>query len=652
MNTLRLIRIVALVGILRWTAVEAAVSLPEVFSDHMVLQQGQINPIWGWASPNETVVIEIGDQRHTVVADERGQWRAELEPLRVGGPYILEVRGPNLLRIEDVLVGEVWFTSGQSNMRFPVSATTSAAETIASSRCEDIRFFQVAQHSALEPVDHNPSKWRVCSASTVGGFSAVAYFFGKRLQEALGVPVGLIDASWGGTSAEEWTRRDELDSDPMFRAILERWERAGASARHFFTGDLQVEIELDDLVFLPKDSREPPLILDDFEDGDFVTRLFGRWLAPDPRPWGHRSLTVREGEDGSLRLVSRFRPGGAVQARVDYGPGRYVDLSRYGAIRFRCRGYGHLKFHSLQPDVDDWDNFAAGLIHLTPEWRTHTIRFEDLSQAGWGKRRTFTPTRLSGAVFEVQPAEELPRPPSGLFNGMVHPIVPFGLRGAVWYQGEGNAGRAYQYRSLLPALIRSWRSAWMKPRLPFLVVQLPGYGTRASEPGESSWAELREAQLAAALNDDRVGLAVTVDLGEDDDVHPREKREVGRRLALLALGEVFGEDIVSSGPLFRSARRVGNSIRVEFAHTGGGLVGLGGAPLTGFVIAGEDRRFVRADTRIEDAAVIVSSAAVPNPVAVRYAWADNPEHSLYNADGLPASPFRTDDWPGVTVDRR
>jgi sialate O-acetylesterase len=190
MNTLRLIRIVALVGILRWTAVEAAVSLPEVFSDHMVLQQGQINPIWGWASPNETVVIEIGDQRHTVVADERGQWRAELEPLRVGGPYILEVRGPNLLRIEDVMVGEVWFTSGQSNMRFPVSATTSAAETIASSRCEDIRLFQVAQHSALEPVGHNPSRWRVCSASTVGGFSAVAYFFGKRLQEALGVPWG------------------------------------------------------------------------------------------------------------------------------------------------------------------------------------------------------------------------------------------------------------------------------------------------------------------------------------------------------------------------------------------------------------------------------------------------------------------------------
>jgi sialate O-acetylesterase len=652
MNTLRLFSIFIIVGIAATSGINANVSLPEIFSDHMVLQRDRANRIWGWADPKEAITIRIAGQHHEVVADEEGTWQTDLAPLRAGGPYVLDVRGENLLRIEDVLVGEVWFASGQSNMQFSVSSTARSVEAIGSSQNPDIRLFQVAKHSALEPVFNNPSKWEVCSPSTVSGFSAVAYFFGRELQKSLGVPVGLIDSSWGGTTAEEWTRHKELDSKPLFAAILDRWTQVSESTKELFSGNFQVEIWLDDLAFLPLDPNDQPLILDDFQDGNLITRLFGRWTPSAPGPWGHREVTVEKSPNPGLHFVSGSRPGWGNHLRVDYTPGRYIDLTRYAALQFRCRGTGYLKVHSLQPDINDSDNYSAGFIPLTSEWRTQTIPFKDLAQAGWGKRQSFTPKRLSGAIFEILPAETQPRPPSGLYNGMVAPFLPYGVRGALWYQGEGNAGRSYQYRDLLPALIGSWRSSWNDPELPFLVVQLPGYRDRRSEPTESGWAELREAQLLTALADDHVGLAVTIDLGEDDDVHPKEKEEVGRRLSLLARSDVYGQEIVSAGPLYRSSEREGNTIRLRFTHIGTGLVSAGGDPLRGFTVAGQDRRFVPADARIDGETVVVGSKQVPEPVAVRYAWADNPDFSLYNAEGLPASPFRTDRWPGVTFDKR
>ncbi len=630
----------------------AEVSLPAVFSDHMVLQQGVSNPVWGWGSPAEEVSIEMAGQRHRAIVGSDGTWRTDLAPLNAGGPYVLSVQGRNLVTIEDVLVGEVWLASGQSNMEFPVSRTVQASETIAGSGNSRIRLFQVARHSALETAAHTPSRWEVCGPESVGEFSAVAYLFGRRLQETLGVPVGIINASWGGTSAEEWTRRADLESEPSLEPILDRWERVDPGIPALFKGNLDLELWLDDVVFLPVDPEGSPLVLDNFEDGDLSTSLFGAWTASPPSPWGPTRIAVEDGESRTLHFTAVTRPGSPSSVEVRYAPGRYIDLSRYHALRFRCRGKGFLRLQSLQPDVVDFDNYAARAVRLTPEWQTLTVPFDELAQAGWGKPQAFTPKRLSGAVFEVQPAPFLPRPPVGLFNGMIHPLVPFGVRGVLWYQGESNAPRAYQYRRLLPVMIGSWRTAWKAPDLSFLIVQLPNFRARRPEPSDTDWAELREAQLLTALGDEHVGLAVTIDLGEDDDIHPKDKLEVGRRLALLAERQVYGRDVVASGPLYRSAHREGSAMVVGFSATGSGLVSAGGAPLRGFAIAGQDRRFHWADARIEGGNVVVSSPEVPEPVAVRYAWGDNPDCSLYNREGLPASPFRTDDWPGITMDRK
>jgi len=652
MKSAQFFRFSLLVLLLWCPTLRAAVSLPEIFSDHMVLQRDQANPIWGWAAPEERISIDVGGRHYETVANQDGTWRLDLEPMAAGGPFVINVRGENLLRIEDVLVGEVWFGSGQSNMQFSVGSTARAPQTIGASLNPDIRLFKVVQHSALEPASHNPSKWAACSPSTVSGFSAVAYFFGTEIQKSLGVPVGLIDSSWGGTNAEEWTRHRELESDPMFAAILERWKAVPEETQHLFSGNFEVELSLDDLIFLPENPTDAPLVLDDFEDGDLINRLFGRWTASAPSPWGSRNMTVEGESNPSLHFAASSRPGGGNSVRVDYTPGRYIDLSRYGALQFRCRGKGFLKVRSIQPDVTDSDDYATEMIPLTSDWRTLTVHFEELAQAGWGKQQAFTPKRLSGAIFEVSPARSMPRPPSGLFDGMVAPFLPFGVKGALWYQGEGNAGRAYQYRYLLPTMIQSWRSSWSTPELPFLVVQLPGYRQRVASPSESDWAELREAQLMTARSDNRVELAVTIDLGEDDDVHPREKQEVGHRLALLARNRVYGQQIVASGPIYQSFEQKGNAIRIRFTGIGTGLVSAGGDPLRGFTIAGEDRRFVPAEARIEGDSVIVWAKGIEAPASVRYAWADNPDFSLYNAEGLPASPFRTDDWPGITFDKR
>jgi sialate O-acetylesterase len=313
---------------------------------------------------------------------------------------------------------------------------------------------------------------------------------------------------------------------------------------------------------------------------------------------------------------------------------------------------GNFKLHILQPTITDWDNYVTKVISVGGDWKPVTVLFSEVKQAGWGKRLPFTQDQLAGLMIEQLISETAPaRPPGGLFNGMIAPVVSFPIRGAIWYQGEGNAGRAFQYRSLLPSMISSWREAWGQGDFPFLVVQLPNFKRRQSEPSESAWAELREAQLKT-LAVPKVGLAVSIDAGEADDVHPKNKRKIGERLALWALGTTYEKKLTFSGPLFREMVKEGDRLRLRFDHRGKGLVSDGGGPLRGFAVAGEDREFHWAEAKIEKGSVVVWSSEVPEPLAVRYAWADNPDCNLYNKAGLPASPFRTDDWPGVTFEQR
>jgi len=494
---------------------QAEVTLPSVFGDHMVLQQGQEAPVWGWADPGERITVKLGRQKASGVADADGQWQVRLRPVKAGGPTKMTVKGnEDKIVFDDVLVGEVWVCSGQSNMQWSVENSNNPKLEIAMADHPHIRLFSVPRVVAGETQTDCDAEWTVCSPKTIRSFSALAYFFGRELQTELDVPVGLIHTSWGGTPAESWTTLSSLKSDPLFTPIVERWDKI---------------------------------------------------LADYP------------------------------QAKAAF----------------------------------------------------------DEKLAAWQ-------AAAEKAKAEGAPAPQRPQPPwgpdhpwraSGLYNAMIAPLIPYAIQGAIWYQGESNAGRAFQYRRLFPQMIQDWRAAWDQGPFPFLFVQLASFSKREPEPGDSDWAELREAQLMT-LELPNAGMAVTIDIGQAEDIHPRNKQEVGRRLALDALANTYGRDVPYSGPMYESMAVRDNEVDLYFIHMDYGLQAMDMGRLKGFAVAGADGQFVWANARIERDKVVVSADAVPEPVAVRYGWAINPDCNLANGVGLPASPFRTDDWPCVTADAR
>lgn len=490
--------------------VSAAVKCGPLFGDGMVLQRDARLPVWGTAAPGEKVVVQLSEQVKTTTADPRGRWRVDLDPLPAGGPFELTV---NDVTFRDVLVGEVWVCSGQSNMDWPVSRANDADREIAAADFPRIRLAVVKKRVAASPDDDCEVSWQTCSPRSIPGFSAVGYFFGRHLHRELDVPIGLIQSSWGGTPAEAWTSREALRSEPILKPIVERSDR------------------------YPE---------------EFPSRL-ERWER-DHATW---QATTRASTQPATMPAEPRRP---------------ADPSNNPSM--------------------------ASVLH----------------------------------------------------NAMIHPLAPYAIRGAIWYQGESNAGRAFQYRTLLPTMIRDWRSLWKQGDFPFLVVQLANFGRNDPEPGKSAWAELREAQELAAKNVPNVGYVVTIDIGDPKDIHPRNKQEVGRRLGLLAERMVYGRDVVASGPTYKSMQVADGKVRVAFDFAEG-LMARGEKP-TGFVVAGADRVFKPADARIEGNGVVVWSDEVAAPVAVRYGWANSPDVNLFNAAGLPMAPFRTDDWPGVTDEAR
>ena len=500
---------VALASILWLPAAHTDVRLPGLFSHHMVLQQELPVPVWGWADEGEEVTVQFRDQRVTTVA-RNGKWAVRLQPMKAGPhPEILAVRGKNTILLRDVLLGEVWICSGQSNMEWPLSRSFEPEGDIAGAANPRIRLFTVPKLRTEEPVDDVRSEWKECSPETVRDFSAVAYYFGRALHRTRNVAVGLINTSWGGSPAEVWMSKTALTLDPDYRreiwdaypeaaqryqAALAEWERAKAEAER--TGQK-------------------------FERG---------------RPWA--------------------------------------------------------------------------------PWR-----------------------------------------PAELYNGMIAPLIPYAISGAIWYQGESNAGRAWQYRRLFSDLILNWRRDWGQGDFPFIAVQLAPWDKNrnrsleeiTAEPGESDWAELREAQVHATRILPNVGLAIITDAGEKDDIHPARKAIVGERLALAARVIAYAETFAGRSPMYKSASFGGGRATIEFDFVGNGLVARDG-PLRGFAIAGPDRKFVWADARILGKnRVVVSSPLVSDPIAVRYGWADYPVVNLESAFGLPASPFRTDDFPLTTA---
>lgn len=458
----------------------AAVRLPRVFGSGMVLQRDAPVPVWGWGDVGEKVTVEIAGEKQTAAVGPDGRWRVDLSPKPAGGPFELKISATNKVVFNDVLFGDVWICAGQSNMGFSLRRAKNADAEIATANYPNLRFLTVPTKSATEPQTDFNATWTACSPKTARDFSAVAYFFGRRLRETIQVPVGLIEVAWGGASCEAWI--------------------------------------------------EPRLLVE------------------------HPELS-----------------GLASPARLEKTP----ENQRAGALR----------------------------------------------------------------------------------NGMLEPLKPFAIKGVVWYQGEANAGRAWQYRLLFPIAVESWRQDWEQGDFPVYFVQLANFMAPRPQPGNSSWAELREAQSQAARQLRNVGCAVAIDVGEAADVHPKDKKPVGERLALLALARTYGVDVVCDGPEFRSMKIDGNRVVLTFDNTDGGLkIGSNaqcdGAELLGFAVAGADRKFYWAKAEIDGETVVVSAPEVERPVAVRYAWADNPICNLTNGAGLPASPFRSDVWPGVTVDAR
>lgn len=506
----------------------AEVKLPAIFADNMVLQREKKVPVWGTAAPDEEVTVSFLGQKVSAKADAKGKWRVDLSPLSAGGPHEMTIAGSNTVTFKNVLVGEVWVCSGQSNMEWHVEWCKNPKEEIANAKYPQIRYIIVKKTVADEPQsDFVPTlKWSECSPETVGESSAVAYSFGRLLHKELKVPVGLIEDNWGGTVCEAWTSNETLKSDSDFAQILERKQKH---------------------------------------------------LAQLPELKKKHEARVKELEAAAAKAVQEGKTAPKV-------PGAF----------------------SRDP------NYA-----------------------------------------------------SNLYNGMLAPVIPYAIRGAIWYQGESNVARAHQYRKLFPAMIADWRQKWGQGDFPFYFVQLANYlASNQREylktqdyPNESDWAELREAQAMTLKASPNTGMAVIIDIGESADIHPKNKQDVGRRLALNALAKDYGKAVEFSGPEYDSMAVEGNAIRVKFKHTGGkgetakAPTGLN-APLRGFTICGKDHKFYFADAKIDGDTVIVSAPEVTEPVAVRYCWSDNPTATLFNAAGLPASPFRTDDFKGVTVDKK
>jgi sialate O-acetylesterase len=626
--------------------------LPNLIGDHMVLQRDREIHIWGSADAGEAITVTLAGKTNSATTDSMGHWSVLLAPMPAGGPFTLTIQGKTTIALKDVMIGEVWVASGQSNMTFGLSSAVGGAEEVTKADYREIRFFTVPKKIALQPQPNTgPATWQICSPESAKDFSAVGYYFARKLQKNLGVPIGVIESAWPGTTIEEWIDPAALRQDAQLKPILEDASKSEGEA--LAGARVPFELEFDDFELMRTTAGGDVLPFSNFDDGSTHNATGGYWMydwqsAPDTAfelvapGRGGKGFAARisgaQDESDDSRLTARFK--------LDGSP---TDLSAYSGFRFWMRGKGQVRVHTLQPTITDWDDYSTSLFHATDDWQLITIRFRDLRQEGWGVSLPFTQNALTGFSIESLTAVGYPpRPVSGLFEGMIAPLLSYPFRGVIWYQGESNALKAHQYRTLLPTLITSWRKASHQNSFPFLIVQLPNHGAVPGEPSESAWAELREAQLVTSLQLPDTGIAVTIDVGDPNDVHPHRKAEVGERLALWALGTTYAKPIVYSGPLYKAMEIQGPRIRIRFSNLGAGLVAKGGTHLEGFAIAGADRRFHWADAYIDGDSVVVSSSQVLAPVAVRYAWGDSPPCNLYNQEGLPASPFRTDQWPGIT----
>ena len=645
----------------------AQVKLQPLFTDNMVLQQQADVPIWGEdkAGKKVTVTTSWDKRKHTTTTAANGKWKVSVATPKAGGPYSITISDGKTVRLNNVLIGEVWLCSGQSNMEMPIVGWGNdyfEAEHKDADNHPNIRLLQLNLVASMTPDNHFTARnngWTVCNYTNLAPFSATAYFFGRDLEKHLNVPIGLIQTCWGGTVAEAWTGKESLELDPDFTKGLKNLSEMSASKENAMK-----KYEADKLQWQKNvDSKDAGMkngkavwAAPGFNDKSWMTMkvpgLFSqnglekfdglvwfRHTVDIPSSMKGKALTLRLGsvDDIDVTYFNGVRIGqteGWAKERVYQIPARLVKAGRNViAVRNLDTGgdgglYGKTEQFRLTADGQKGAEKGTQEINLSGEWRY----------------------KVSTGMQELpaMPANPHGNPnlPTVLYNAMINPLIPYTIKGAIWYQGEANASRAYQYRDLLPLMINDWRSRWGY-RFPFYIVQLANFMARHDHPTESAWAELREAQ-ALTTNLDNTGVSCTIDIGMEKDIHPSNKQDVGHRLALIARAKTYGQNVEFSGPLYKSYEIMGHCIRIHFDHTTGGLKTNDDRPVTGFAIAGPDHVWHWATATIDGNSVIVSSDKVKFPVAVRYAWADNPACNLYNGANLPAFPFRNDCWNGVT----
>jgi sialate O-acetylesterase len=623
----------------------AAVVPHPLFADHAVLQQGTKVPVWGTADPGEAVTVEIARQKVATTAGADGRWTVELAAMKAGGPFTLSISGKNRVTFTDVLVGEVWIASGQSNMERQLGLRAGQQpidrwkEEAAAAKYPKIRHFGVSKEKSLTPVAGVKGQWELCTPEKVAEFSAVGYFFGRDLHKARRVPVGLIHSAWGGTPAEAWTGEAGLRALPDFADVPELIKTLIAdpeTARRQFEERLETWF----LAYDPGSSRR----------GDAPV-----WsgAALDTSPWatlpvpGFWEDAGQAELNGVVWLRKTFDlPAGAAGAAADLHLAMIddVDTTWVNGVKVGAtNGYNLVRKYFVPAGV------------LKPGRNVVAVRVLDTGGGGgiWGQHKVELVFAGKAAALPAvdlsgpwryrfgMVLEDAPPPPRGvtgdsgtptiLYNAMIAPLLPYAIRGVIWYQGESNARRAQQYRTLFPAMIADWRRAWGQD-FPFLFVQIA--------PHRDMTPEIRDAQLWSWQHTPKTAMAVTTDCGDANDIHPTNKQPVGARLALAARALAYGEKLEYSGPVFDGMTVDGDKATLRFTHAAG-LVAKGGA-LKGFTIAAADLTFHPARAEIRGTTVVVSSPDVPQPVAVRYGWSAVPDANLFNKAGLPATPFKTD----------
>ena len=623
--------------------------LSAIFNDHMVLQRDKPVKIWGAAKSGDNVMVLIGDKKGSAIADKNGRWLITLPAFQAGGPYILTVKTKNETKIyKDVLIGEVWLCSGQSNMQFRVRQAINAKYEIHRANNPLIRQLNIPNMLSFKPQEFvDSAQWILSTPETTGDFTAVGFFFARDIYEKLHVPIGLIYDNWGGSNVECWiSKNDMLGSEDLkeyARQMSDSWDQTNA----------RIEKQLTATLIKNNDGLKPDMQEENFLKPDFA---FSGWMttsAPGDLDWN--GLPAYRGEAYMMKIVM-------------------VDSIQSHLPSVLSMGTGDIRFsiflNGKQLSIPDGKNILIPLP--AGSWkRGKNIILVKVGDQPVPDQMTigihggsdqlyldFDGERISLADEKWKVLPLLDRPHhfmqwmndegTIIYNAMIHPIIPMSIRGVLWYQGESNVDHAFEYRKTFPLMIRSWRKEW-NDEFPFLFVQLASFGSDESSNAGNKWAEIRESQ-SKALDLPKTGMAVTTDVGEAQDVHPKNKQEVGHRLAAIALNDVYGLPQTYSGPVYEAVAFSNGKAILSFRSTGKGLMSKNRyGTLEGFEIAGTDRRFYFAKAVIKDDHVEVSADSVTNPVAVRYGWSNAPVNiNLYNIEGFPASPFRTDDWPGVT----